>query len=363
MKKLWILVIVLICATGIPISAAPWTEYRITTSPANQSYPHISGNIVVWWDGGGSPILGADITDPAAPIYFELPANPKNPYGDIVGGDIVVNGFSKTCGDGKKHYGVSAYNLSTETESIVKDPCPELVPYANYGSASTDGLTVVYADSSKIYGYDLYWQSEFEVPDSLTYGGPKVDGSLIIWNVAGVAVYLFDTTKWQTFQVSDTPANWLDISSSTVVGQIGQDIYGFDVSDPCNPIEFPVCTDENEQWYPAISGNIIVWQDDRNGNWDIYGYDISTQTEFQITTNTADQTSPAISGHTVVWEDKRHGQSDIYASILYGPEVPRCTEKLQGDLDNDCKVDYKDFATFAQNWLDCNLDPPSACWN
>jgi len=139
-------------------------------------------------------------------------------------------------------------------------------------------------------------------------------------------------------------------------------IYAVDISDPCNLVEFFICTDTNEQRNPALSGNIVVWADDRNGNWDIYGYDISTKTEFQITDNTADQENPDISGHTVVWEDKRYGQKDIYAVILYGPQVPRCLSPLQGDLNNDCKVDFTDFALLTASWLHCNLDPPEACW-
>lgn len=35
--------------------------------------------------------------------------------------------------------------------------------------------------------------------------------------------------------------------------------------------EFPVVTHTAEQWRPAISGNLVVWQDWRNGNGDIYG--------------------------------------------------------------------------------------------
>jgi len=41
---------------------------------------------------------------------------------------------------------------------------------------------------------------------------------------------------------------------------------------------------------------------------------------------------------------------------------PVCSEKLVGDINGDCKIDFVDFALMANNWLDCNLDPPSACW-
>ena len=41
---------------------------------------------------------------------------------------------------------------------------------------------------------------------------------------------------------------------------------------------------------------------------------------------------------------------------------PTCKHKPTMDFNNDCKVDFEDFAIFANSWLECNLDPPSACW-
>jgi beta propeller repeat protein len=46
-----------------------------------------------------------------------------------------------------------------------------------------------------------------------------------------------------------------------------------------------------------------------------------------------------------------------------GPEPPTtCTSPVEGDLNNDCKVDYEDFAIMASHWLECNLNPPEACF-
>ena len=39
-----------------------------------------------------------------------------------------------------------------------------------------------------------------------------------------------------------------------------------------------------------------------------------------------------------------------------------CTSIPAGDLNEDCKVDLKDFSLFALSWLDCNMDPAEACW-
>lgn len=65
--------------------------------------------------------------------------------------------------------------------------------------------------------------------------------------------------------------------------------------------EMPISLNPATQRYPVIDGNRIVWSDNRNGNWDIYMYDLSTNTETQITNDSVDQTHPDISGKRIVW--------------------------------------------------------------
>lgn len=111
-----------------------------------------------------------------------------------------------------------------------------------------------------------------------------------------------------------------DIDGDLVVwadGRDGEDdIYAYDVS---TGTEFRVNQDAGaaHQGAPDVSGSLVVWQDDRNGgsNPDIYAFDVATATEFKVSQDpgTADQTSPAVSGDVVVWRDTRNGDSDIYA--------------------------------------------------
>lgn len=42
--------------------------------------------------------------------------------------------------------------------------------------------------------------------------------------------------------------------------------------------ERQITTNPSSQSNPDIYGDKIVWQDKRNGNWDIYLYDLSTNT-------------------------------------------------------------------------------------
>lgn len=83
---------------------------------------------------------------------------------------------------------------------------------------------------------------------------------------------------------------------------------------------------------PAVDGNVVVWQDYRNGNWDIFGYDLGTATEIPIATAAGDQTRPVIAGNWVAWQDNRDGNWDIYAYDLTTQETLRVTSHERDQL-------------------------------
>ncbi len=72
------------------------------------------------------------------------------------------------------------------------------------------------------------------------------------------------------------------------------------------------------QNHPDIDGNVIVWEDNRNDQMDIYSGTIDKFRESpgytgkQITTDPASQERPSISGDYIVWQDNRNGGWDIY---------------------------------------------------
>jgi len=103
------------------------------------------------------------------------------------------------------------------------------------------------------------------------------------------------------------------ISGSIIVWQDNRngnwDIYGYDLT---AGQEIEICTDMGDQELPDIDGNTIVWQDNRNSNWDIYAYDLTSRKTFAIYQGKANQTQPAIHKNVVVWTDDRKGNKDIY---------------------------------------------------
>ncbi len=102
------------------------------------------------------------------------------------------------------------------------------------------------------------------------------------------------------------------------------DIYLYTLQGTFDP-ETRVTTNASDQQYPAISGNRIVWQDNRNGNWDIYLYDLQTRNETRITPGSPNRQYPAISGDRIVWQDDRNGNQDIYLYDLKTGNETRIT--------------------------------------
>lgn len=141
-----------------------------------------------------------------------------------------------------------------------------------------------------------------------------------------------DTLIWMEKKVDDNRSNygiyWMIYAMIKKGRCYNWDIYLYDISEgkyqfsnASTEERAPLVRDEYDQCFPAISEKYVVWQDSRNGNWDIYGYDLETEKEFRITTNEADQQSPAIYEDIVVWEDYRNGNGDIYGyNILTAQE-------------------------------------------
>lgn len=63
---------------------------------------------------------------------------------------------------------------------------------------------------------------------------------------------------------------------------------------------------------PIIDGNRIVWQDYRNGNWNIYMHDLSTDTATQIYPSTSNQYVPDIEGDIITWIE----YVDLYQQVM-----------------------------------------------
>lgn len=109
------------------------------------------------------------------------------------------------------------------------------------------------------------------------------------------------------------------------------DLYAYQIS---TATEFSISLAAGDQLAPQISGDYVVWEDERNGsgNADIYAYRFSTATEFAVTTAASKQRYPQIDGDYIVWQDERNNEVDIYAyQISSGTEIAVSNQSADGE--------------------------------
>ena len=165
----------------------------------------------------------------------------------------------------------------------------EIIQISNSGLAKTADIyanTIVWADQRNgdydLFSYDLSTRTEsqlYSAPDDQI--NPAIHGDKVVF---------------MTGQDPYTRQIWLY--------SIGQQQARL------------ICSVPGYKWKPDIFENIVVWGDYRSENWDIYGYDIVSQTEFLIAGGEDYQRTAAISGDRVVYENNTNAhQGPSYIGI------------------------------------------------
>lgn len=372
---------------------APWKPIPVYPSSDSQQAPDISGKRVVWqqYVSGDWDIYSADISNPKNPVvtivseYTQIQMNPS-----IDGTLVAWQEFVTDYGD----WDIYIRDISSSDNQDV------LVTNLAFDQTNPaiSGNFLLWQDNTTD-DWDIYLGDLINFDDIRTYNlteysydqqNPAIDREWIVWEDN----FVWDENPdgiWDLYGADilrpNKPVEYLfggfanhqqqaAISGRYVVWQqqyidaqnnIDWDLYAEDLSDPSDPKLIAVAIETSNAMNPDISGDLIVWQDDRNGDWDIYGYNLATRRQFLISdaqpnqTVFSDQTNPAISGTTVVWEDNLSGETNIYLALLSGPDVAICKYPPLGDANGDCVVDMSDLAEFSYYWLSCGLDPSSAC--
>lgn len=90
--------------------------------------------------------------------------------------------------------------------------------------------------------------------------------------------------------------------------------------------ELPITSNSYKQETAKIYGDLIVWFDDRNGNWDVYMYNLKTKEEKPVCINPAKQYYGLdICEDKIVWDDERNDEGDIYMYDITTDEEIRIT--------------------------------------
>jgi beta propeller repeat protein len=78
-----------------------------------------------------------------------------------------------------------------------------------------------------------------------------------------------------------------------------------------------ITNDPGGQYHPVIYDHWIVWSDNRNTQFDLYGYNLKRGEEVQLTDTPEDETRPYINGDWVVYHEDSGGELNINLRLLH----------------------------------------------
>jgi beta propeller repeat protein len=365
---------------------------QLTADPGNQTNPAIHGDMIVWTDDRGGNIdvylvnLGND-----APVFPPVPSPVDLDAGEAYSVDLTAtdpdfdpvtyqvgslpfgssfdpvthvfswtptnsqNGTHNITFSATDPHGASGYVLlSIVVRKLHNELVSETGNQTNPAVTSqSDGNLVVFEDDRhgdmELYlhdpstGHDIRLSNHpAEQRDPFLYGRSVLweDDRTGDWNIfrclydpvaetcGPVEQMSFPLTPIVNYIRAENPAR----SGDYIVWQGYRDFLGFEYDiwlfDLGNNAEWGITMLEGSQENPAVNGSLIAWQDNRNGDWDIYLCEYSTGScpERRITTDAGDQRNPFISGSFVLWEDDRNGNWDIYYCI-YDFDTGACPEQ------------------------------------
>jgi hypothetical protein len=208
-------------------------------------------------------------------------------------------------------------------------------------STNEQGLPQITSDNSG--GAIITWQDSRNGNDDIY--AQRIDSSgTPLWTLNGVAISTSTGSQDYPQIISDNSGGaiiaWQDSRSGIY------DIYAQRVDSSGTPLwttnGVAVSTSTDNQYLPQLvsdssGGAIITWYDHRNGNYDIYaqridssGTPLWTLNGVAISTSTGSQDYPQIisdnsGGAIIAWQDERNGNYDIYAQRVDSSGTPLWT--------------------------------------
>jgi hypothetical protein len=188
--------------------------------------------------------------------------------------------------------------------------------YASDASSFTGNFIITWTDGRN-NNFDIYAQRYSNT-------GIPIGNNFLVNSDTAQAVQWYPVASCDS--IGNTVIVWMDYRND------GNDIYGQLYHYQGNPISTNFMVNQlitGSQLYPYVARNrngnfVVVWMDDRNGNYDIFaqqydniGNPISSNFIVNDNIGTSFQGYPAVaidnfSNYYIVWEDERNGNTDIY---------------------------------------------------
>ncbi len=264
----------------------------------------------------------------APAVLADATRGPKNPYAR--GHWAVWQDQS----DG--NWQIYAQNLNAGGSSPVKLTHTAL----SQENPRTDGRYVVWQGRQADGDWDIYLDdlSNAPAPQALTATATRDEVNPVIdwpWVVYQARPTASSSAAWnliatnlltgQTFAVSPSGQDELDpdVQAGRVVWQDWRDVGPGEIyfKNLETGEQRRITTNTFGQYHPAIYGNWIVWQDNRQGEVDLYGYDLLRSVEVRITSTPEDETQPFLDGPWLVCQENSLGPLTANVRLIHLPSL------------------------------------------
>lgn len=321
--------VALIGARGLPVEAAVTTARStlalLQSAPviehgASQEFPDIADKRIVWQDArtGPTDIFMRDLVG-GEPVNITQSAD-WEVQPDIDGTIIIWK-------DGYHGIGIHGVDLTTSAVFTVTSGQRDI------SRPRLSGKMVVWADNRagdtdwNIYGYDLAHATEFVITAAPgNQVDPQIDGSLVVWWDYQERIYLYNlATQQQQTLLHTNGARLPDVSAQDqlVVWQDKRngdwDLYGYDLQQQS---EVALLVAPRDQEYAVIDQGLLGFQSRTEGStWNIHLLDLASRSSFAVDPHSGAQTQPALAQNRLVWQDMRYHTADIFSFVWEG-EIP-----------------------------------------
>ncbi len=213
---------------------------------------------------------------------------------------------------------LSSYSITAQNIRVVTN-----AP-GNQFESDTDGDYIVWVcDQSgvpQIYLYKITDSTTTQITTAVSYkGNPKISGNTIVWTDARNGNFNYDIYTFQINMPQLGDYVMIDFAGSQHVGDLdGEKLVYFDEQTrgtfsvklySWNPVYLrEIRSPQMGSFSASIDGNLIAYCTGRS----IYRYRIDTQETILITDYMSTKSNVNISGRRIIWEDDRNGDWDIY---------------------------------------------------
>ncbi|AWX57223.1 MULTISPECIES: TolB family protein [Brevibacillus] len=215
-----------------------------------------------------------------------------------------------------------AYSIGDEEKIDGSQPS---ISSAGYDIAKKYAVWIV-EGGQRVTLYNLAKGNQNEIGDKESEKtNPKVDGDYVVWmdsRDGGSDVYLYDIVKEKEIRLTSGSASvdGLEIADKNVVWTDNGDVYLHKISTG----DTEIVSASGKASNPVVSSGYVAWEDDRNGNDDIYYYDIKAKEEKAAVIAKGDQGRPSIFSNQIVYEHQSAG--DLYSYSISNGRIKQLTD-------------------------------------